>query len=79
MITKQDYENACFSQSACNLRALVHSLASLIERNPEIPFEHPVIRLFLYQMYYLSWKQEPVSSSEGWRESYNICKEKGGV
>jgi hypothetical protein len=63
MLTSKDYEFAMFSQDACNLSGLVHSLHEVIDRiweearaqgkGTEFVNNHPIVRLYVEQMQHL--------------------------
>lgn len=65
---KRDYEDAMFSQGACNLGALLYSLPKIVDRiwedarangkGTDYVNTHPIIRLFAEQIAYLSSGRE---------------------
>lgn len=75
MLDPNDYRNAVFSQNACNLSGLVHSLSNVIKRiRAEVVCTddinaHPIVRLYVDQMYNLA-------SSLSYSDAYNTCVEK---
>jgi len=59
-LTKRDYENAIYAQSAVNLLALSNSLTEVLRKLPDSPArnDHPIVRLYLHQMMFLAHKCE---------------------
>ena len=70
--TLRDWVNADASQSACNPSGLVYSLLDVADRVWEdvcsnrlegvTQFgQHPIVRLYVYQIFYLTWGFEPLA------------------
>ena len=59
-LTLSDYEDAMYSQSACNLSAIAHSLTDVLGRirqevhGTDAVNKHPIVRLYVEQMAHLS-------------------------
>lgn len=78
-ITKQDYQDAILSQSACNLSGIVHAMSRVMDRIWEEAREngqgtdwvnsHPICRLYAEQISHLTCTAD-------WFQSHQICKEK---
>jgi hypothetical protein len=71
MLTKRDYEMAMLSQGACNGRALIKSLAEIAGRMEERGDEfngHPLIRLFVEQLHFLS------TGNISYHGAYDACE-----
>tara|TARA_Y100000310_G_C20326825_1_gene643386 strand:+ start:342 stop:587 length:246 start_codon:yes stop_codon:yes gene_type:complete len=75
MLDSNDYKSAVFSQNACNLSGLAHSLSNVMKRIREEVVctdavnAHPIVRLYVDQMYNLA-------SSLSYSDAYNTCVEK---
>lgn len=56
MLDKHDYKNALLSQSACNLPALLNSMANVAKRIDEEQgeYRHPILRLYAEQVLWLT-------------------------
>lgn len=56
MLDKHDYKNALLSQSACNLPALLNSMANVAKRINEEQgdYRHPILRLYAEQVLWLT-------------------------
>jgi hypothetical protein len=64
-----DYQDALYSQSACNLSGLIKSLAEITTRvwntahklgmGTDWVNHHPIVQLFAYQAFWLSIGQSP--------------------
>ena len=78
-MTRNDYQKALDSQSACNLSGIVHSLSEVISRIWEEAQEkgkgtdwvnsHPICRLYAEQIYHLT-------SGTTWENAYSQCSRK---
>ncbi len=78
-VTAHDYEMAEFSQSACNLSGIVHSLDKIVTKlwnearrdghGTDWVNQHPIVRLYAEQISHLS-------SSRDYYEASKICREK---
>jgi hypothetical protein len=53
MITPKDYQSAIQVQSACNLRAILRSMADIADRSDGC-FGHPVLRMYAEQVMFLT-------------------------
>ena len=80
-LTEVDYNDAIYSQNACNLGALVKSLsakidaiwveARLLGEGTEYVNNHPIVRLFVEQMGHLS--------QVSYHDAYTACRAKADV
>ena len=70
----RDWVNADASQNACNPSGLVYSLRDVADRVWEdvrsnrlegvTQFgQHPIVRLYVYQIFYLTWGYEPFQAN----------------
>ena len=77
-LTKRDYEQALFSQSACNASGLIHSLSELMPRIREEVSgtdqvnNHPIMRLYVEQLNHLC-------GSTSYFEADKLCRERSKV
>ena len=77
-LTALDYKRAIDSQSACNLSGLVHSLAEVMPRITEVTNgteernNHPIVRLYVAQMAYLSGGTD---NHEDYARAFSFCNE----
>lgn len=55
-LDKYDYKNAILSQGACNLPALLNSMANVAKRIDEEQgnYRHPILRLYAEQVLWLT-------------------------
>lgn len=66
-LTKLDYQDALYVQSACNLSGIVYSLDKVVIRVREEPDctgtefvnKHPIVKMYVWQLCWLSWGVEP--------------------
>lgn len=81
MLSANDYQKAMDSQMACNLMALVNSLAEVLPRIKEesdgvtdMINTHPIVRMYAEQIMFLSAQCD-------YSHAYNVCdeKSKGGI
>jgi len=76
-LTKEDYERALLSQSACNLSGIVHGLSEVLPRIWEESNgtaetnEHPIVRLYAEQIMHLSTRRD-------YFEADKLCREGAG-
>lgn len=78
MITKDDYQKALDSQSACNLSGIIHSFSDILRRvweearhngkGTDWVNEHPICRLFAEQISHLSKECD-------YMNAYTFCEE----
>lgn len=80
-LTQRDYQNAIYSQMACNLVAIVNSLADVLNRikedNPDSESinRHPIVRLYVEQLVHLSGSGI-TTNNESYSKAYNEVWEK---
>lgn len=78
---KNMYQDGIDAGSACNLSGLVYSLARHMETMAEMELgtqeknTHPVTMAFVYQMYYLAFRQEPDDPENKYHTALNKCYE----
>jgi len=61
------YETSANSGDACNVSALIHSLAKAVDlanKEKEDPRHHPIVRALLYQTFFLVYKEPTFVSVE---------------
>lgn len=83
LVPAHAYEMALFSQSACNLSGIAHSLADFTEaiwnearangRGTDYVNTHPICRLFAEQIIFLSGGVA-AHNTDTWQDAHALCK-----
>jgi hypothetical protein len=81
-LSPQDYKDAVFTQTACNLSGIVFSFAKVMQKicneanaqghGTDWKNQHSICRLYAEQIAFLT-------SGKDWHEAYNECEEIGNT
>lgn len=84
LLTANDYANAIFAQSACNLSGIVFGFASVMQRicneanagghGTDWKNSHPIARLYAEQIAHLTGSGMPDGGSNDYHRAHDECE-----